>query len=107
MTKPKTNKVKISCLNGKPMLVTKNYVEGIKTQMIRDIKAKRIENPKVAEFYFYGIANFTYIKESKSTVLSITYGDALSALNVDKKGCVYVEVPFRTRPSRKKVSVIL
>jgi hypothetical protein len=101
MTKPKSNKIKIFCRNGKAVEVTKNYVEGIKKQMVRKIKADRIQHPEIAELYFYGIAEYCHIKETGKNVLIIEYGDALSALDKDKKGRVYVEVPIRVRPSRK------
>ncbi len=101
MTKPKSNKVKIFCRNGKAVEVTKNYFEGIKKQMIREIKAKRMDNPAIAEFYFYGIAEYCFVEETGKNVLVIEYGDALSSLEKDKKGRVYVEVPIRVRPSRK------
>lgn len=101
MTKPKSNKIKIFCRNGKSVEVTKNYVEGIKKQMVREIKAKRMENSAIAEFYFYGIAEYSHIEETGKNVLIIEYGDALSSLEKDKKGRVYVEVPIRVRPSRK------
>ncbi|MBK7362842.1 MAG: hypothetical protein IPJ01_11140 [Micavibrio sp.] len=101
MTKPKSNKIKIYCKNGKPIEVTKNYVEGIKKQMVRKIKADRMEHPEIAELYFYGIAEYCYIKETDVTVLVMKYGDVLCAMDEDKKGRVYVEVPIRVKPSKK------
>ena len=104
--KRKTKRIKIFCRNGKPIEITKTYAENIRRQILKTIKAKRIENRDMAEFYFYGIAEFSYVKETDETVLLINYGGVSSSSEVDKKGRIYAEVPIRVKPSKKKAVIL-
>lgn len=100
----KVKKIKIISSNGKFVEVSNRFYNGIKIQMTRTIKQKRIENSDNAHFYFYGIASFVYDKIEKEQNLVIEYGDALSALELDTKNKIYVEVAFRKKPSKKQTS---
>lgn len=100
-------KIKVFCLRGNPVEITKNYANGIKKQIVKNIKAKRLENRDTAQYYFYGIADYILVKDNDMPVLRIEYGDALSALDVVKKNKIYVEVPFRMRITKKSPPIIL
>jgi hypothetical protein len=102
----RNSKIKIFCQNGKPVYITKTRLNGIRLQIIKDIKQKRRENPNGAIYWFYGLAHFSYIKETDETVLVITYGDELSSLGLNKRARIYVEVPFKRRTTKKHGTVI-
>lgn len=100
-------RIRIYCENGSPVFITKTRLKNIKTQMTRDIKATRSENKDMIPFYFYGIAYFLYIEQSDCTVLSIEYGDELNSKTIDKKNKIYVEVPYKTRTTKKNGTIIV
>lgn len=100
----KTKKIKIISDNGKFVQVSQRFFNGVKIQMTRTIKQKRIEDSENAHLYFYGIASFVYDKAEKEYNLVIEYGDALSALELDVKNKIYVDIQFRKKPSKKQTN---
>lgn len=106
--KTKTKKrIKVYCENGSSIFITKTRLSNIKTQMTRDIKAKRAENKQLIPFYFYGLAYFVYYNQTDSVALLIEYGDELSSRSIDKKNKIYVEVPYKTRTTKKNGTIVV